>query len=93
MNAIKVDESEDTQLLARFDEILDEILDESYPNYTEEVLCDVRHRFAQLIAKGPIDPSLISGLDEIVSYPGNLVDSDIKILEAILAYLKPSPKI
>ncbi len=89
MKAIKVDESEDTQLLARFDEILDE----SYPNYTEEVLRDVRYRFAQLIAKGPIDPSLISGLDEIVSYPGNLVDSDIKILEAILAYLKPSPKI
>lgn len=83
-------QNDDMALLARFDEILIE----SYPREIEEVLGDVRERLEQLIKLvKPVDEEQFSKLENIISYPGNLLDEDIKALEAIRDLLKTPPKI
>lgn len=82
--------TDDEELLAEFDEVLIE----SYPNHTVEVLGKVRDRLFDLTVVAEITKKDLAGrLSLIISYPGNLSDGDVKTLEEVLTYLNPSPKI
>lgn len=80
----------DEQLLAE----LDDVLLESYPNNTVEVLGKVRDRLFDLTVVAEVAREDLAGrLSAIISYPGSLSDGDVKTLEEVLTYLNPSPKI
>lgn len=82
--------TDDEELLAEFDEVLIE----SYPNHTVEVLGKVRDRLFDLTVVAEVTRKDLAGrLGSIISYPGNLSDSDVKTLEEVLGYLTPSTKI
>ena len=80
----------DEELLAE----LDDVLLESYPNNTVEVLGKVRDRLFDLtIGAEAVNESLRTRLSAIVSYPGNLSDGDVKTLEEVVVHLTTSSKI
>ena len=80
----------DEELLAE----LDDVLLESYPNNTLEVLGKVRDRLFDLtIGVEDIKKDLAASLSSIISYPGNLTGSDVKTLEDLLAYISPPHEI
>lgn len=82
--------TEDEELLAEFDEVLIE----SYPNHTAEVLGKVRDRLFDLtVVAEAIKEDLAGRLSSIISYPGDLPGSDVKTLEDLLAYLTSPAKI
>lgn len=74
----------DDELLAALDEVI------IYTQTSNEiqVLGKVRDRlFGQTVGKSSVDESIISGLKEIISYPGNLSDANVRTLEEVLAYI------
>lgn len=75
-------------------EELDEVLLESYPNHTVDVLGRVRDRLFDLTVGGEaVKADLAARLSAILSYPAGLTGSDIKTLEEILGLISPPEKI
>lgn len=71
-------------------EELDEVLLESYPNHTVDVLGRVRDRLFDLtVGAEAVKEDLAARLSSIISYPGSLTGSDVKTLEDLLAYISP----
>lgn len=71
-------------------EELDEVLLESYPNNTVDVLGRVRDRLFDLtVGAEATKKDLAARLSSIISYPGDLIGSDVKTLEDLLAFISP----
>lgn len=81
--------TDDEELLAEFDEVLIE----SYPNHTVEVLGKVRDRLFDLTVVAEVTKNdLAERLKSMLSYPDNLSGSDQDTIEEALAYISPPAK-
>lgn len=81
--------TDDEQLLAEFDEVLIE----SYPDHTLEVLGKVRDRLFDLTVVAEVtQKDLAKRLSSMLSYPDNLSGSDQATLEELLAFIAPPAK-
>lgn len=81
--------TDDEQLLAEFDEVLIE----SYPNHTVEVLGKVRDRLFDLTVVAEVTQNdLAERLRSMLSYPDNLSGSDQETIEEALVYISPPAK-
>lgn len=75
-------------------EELDDVLLESYPNHTVDVLGRVRDRLFDLtVGAEAVKEDLATRLSSIISYPSSLSDADVRTLEAVLVHLVPPTKI
>lgn len=81
--------TDDEELLAEFDEVLIE----SYPDHTVEVLGKVRDRLFDLtVVAEATKNDFAERLRSMLSYPDNLSGSDQATLEELLVFIAPSAK-